>query len=211
MKTDRLDGFERRLLHELKEVVAERPELSTAPTGRAARRRFGWKPRLALAAVGVAAGVVAAMATPLILDGDRTNPAFAVTPRDDGKVRVEVNALRNHRDAEDLERALEDAGIPSQVDYIPMGTSCQYPRYKSASGVRGPVVTHVKEGADEGASNYLLTWTLDPAEFEGDYTLVIEGHHNHGAKKPKKSEPGEIAGSIGGGVAEGPVAPCKAT
>jgi hypothetical protein len=102
------DRFEDRLLEQLRHVVLARPAPDVA-THRESRRT-----RLALAGVGVAAAtaVVAIVAT----SSDVTPRAYAVEPRPDGSVTVEIHSLR---DAAGLERSLRAVGVPAVVDYVP--------------------------------------------------------------------------------------------
>jgi len=88
----------------------------------AAWRRRG--PRLALGG----AMALAAIAVALVVSagGDNASKAFAVEPRDGGGVTIEIYSLE---DAAGLEQALEEAGISSQVTWLPAGTVCREPHY----------------------------------------------------------------------------------
>jgi hypothetical protein len=120
--------FEQRLLARLKAVVAERGAAAAATEAAEAQvaspswRRHG--PRLALGA----ATAVAAVAVALIVSAGGDNPpaAFAVEPQKGGGVRIKVYSLK---DAAGLERALEEAGIKSQVTWLPARMSCREPHY----------------------------------------------------------------------------------
>jgi hypothetical protein len=108
-----MNRFEDRLLAQLQDVVAARP----APGVVAPRRPR--RARLALAGAGLATAtaVFAIVAT----SGDVTPSAYAVEPRGDGSVSVEISSLR---DAAGLQRALRAAGVPAVVDY---GAGCTTP------------------------------------------------------------------------------------
>jgi hypothetical protein len=126
------ENFEERLLTRLKAEVAERgsaaarheaEEASTAPP--AWRRRA---PRLAFA--GGAA--VAAIATVIAVNagsGDDSK-AFAVEMHDGGGTTIIVNSPE---DAPGLEAALEEAGIPAEIDWLSAGLTCREPRFKPST------------------------------------------------------------------------------
>jgi hypothetical protein len=126
------DNFEERLLTRLRAEVAERGaaaarlEAQEAMIAAPARR---WRaPRLALGS-GVA---LAAVATALAVNAgsDDNSKAFAVEPQDGGGVTIKVNSPE---DAPGLEAALEEAGIRSQVTWLPAGMTCREPRFKPST------------------------------------------------------------------------------
>ncbi|HEX6689152.1 MAG TPA: hypothetical protein VF085_10880 [Solirubrobacterales bacterium] len=122
------DNFEERLLTRLKAEVAERGaaaarrEAEEASTAAPAWRRRG--PRLALGG-GVA---LAAVATALAVNAGSgsSSRAFAVEVQDGGGVTIRVYSPE---DAPGLEAALAEAGIRSQVTWLPAGMTCREPRY----------------------------------------------------------------------------------
>ena len=134
--------FEQRLLARLKAVVAERGAAAAATEAAEAQvtspswRRHG--PRLALGA----ATAIAAVAVALIVSAGGDNPpaAFAVEPQEGGGVTIKVYRLS---DASGLERALEKAGIPSQVTWLPAGMTCREPHYT-------PSIVHLPGGGTLG-------------------------------------------------------------
>jgi hypothetical protein len=134
--------FEQRLLARLKAVVAERG--AAAAAAEAARVRAdspSWRrrgPRLVLGA----ATVLAAVAIALIVSAGGDNPprAFAVEPQEGGGVRIKVYSLS---DDSGLEQALEDAGIKSQVTWLPAGMICREPHYT-------PSIVHLPGGGSIG-------------------------------------------------------------
>jgi hypothetical protein len=191
-----------------------------------ARRRRG--PRLALGA----AMALAAIAVALIFQagGDDSSRAFAVEPQEGGGVTIEVYSLE---DAAGLEEALADAGIPSQVSWLPAGTACREPHY-TPSEVKTPLggtIGGISGGGPGGAWTIgVMTteqyraqrqryargeisaeefhsstgnFTLDPAEFRPDQSVVLSGSPAPYAGDP---EGGSIATM---GIAEGPVEPCE--
>ncbi|HYP55351.1 MAG TPA: hypothetical protein VEQ41_03500 [Solirubrobacterales bacterium] len=221
--------FEEKLLGELKAVVARRGAEKEALTESAARTP-GWRlaPRLA---VGAAAVLAAAAAVLVFNSGsDNTSEAFAVEPQDGGGVTIEVYSPE---DAEGLEAALGEAGIRSQVTWLPAGTTCRAPRFSPSTvrtslgvtigGMRvagpGPAMTIGIMSAEQWRERWqgyqageipedeyraaTGNINLDPAEFRPDQTVVISG------------SPGSYAGDPEGGyeaqfaIAEGPVEECE--
>jgi hypothetical protein len=126
------DNFEERLLTRLKVEVAERGGAAarqeaqeTSSAAPAWRRRA---PRLAFA--GGAA--VAALATVIAINagsGDGSK-AFAVETQDGGGMTIKVNSPE---DAPGLEAALEEAGIPSQINWLAAGMTCHEPRFEPST------------------------------------------------------------------------------
>lgn len=104
--------FEERLLEELSAVVAARPAPGPAASVPTARRRVVPRGRLAVAG-GAVTAAVAAVAV-FASSGDHTTAAYAVTPQPSGAVTVTIRSLA---DADGLQRALDDAGLPAVVDY----------------------------------------------------------------------------------------------
>lgn len=126
------DNFEERLLTRLKAEVAERGaaaarlEAEEASTAAPAWRRRA--PRLAFA--GGAA--VATLATAIAINagsGDGSK-AFAVETQDGGGTTIKVNSPE---DAPGLEAALEEAGIPAEIDWLPAGMACREPRFEPST------------------------------------------------------------------------------
>jgi hypothetical protein len=224
------DGdFRQRLRAELKAIVAERAAAQAAPGSTTAtpawRRRA---PRLALGG-GVA---LTAVAGALIVSagGNNTSKAFAVEPQDGGGVTIEVYSAE---DAAGLEEALGEAGIRSQVTWLPAGMMCREPHFtpstaKTSLGgtiggfrVGGPgeamkigamsaqqwselVRKHSRgEISDEEIHNATATFSLDPTEFRPDQTVVVAGSPAPYGGDPEGGFEAEIA------IAEGPVEPCQ--
>ena len=226
-KRDR-ETFEDKLLGELKTVVANRAaEQEAAAAAEVPQPRPSRVPRLALG--GAAALATAAAVFAVSSGGDGTSKAFAVEQQDGGGVTIEVYSAE---DASGLEAALAEAGIRSQVDWLPAGMTCREPRFKSSSApsalggelggmtVAGPAPAltfgvmsgeeyrdlrqQVERGEITSDEFYAATGnvTLDPATFREDQTVVVSG------------SPGPYDGDPEGGfeasfaIAEGPVEPC---
>lgn len=226
MKKNR-DGdsnFEQRLLDELKAVVAERgTKQATASEGAAPTPAWRRVPRLALGAVAVLVAAVAVLV--FNSGGDNTPRAFAVEPREGGGVTIKVYSLE---DASGLEHALEEAGIKSQVTWLPAGKVCREPHYAPSQvhlpgggtfggmtmGGPGGITIGVgstqrwresfgKHRRGEISDDELANFNLDPKAFRPDQSVVISG-----TPVPYDGDP--EGGSITKmGVAEGPVEPCK--
>lgn len=218
--------FERRLLDELKAVVAERgAKQATATEGATPRPAWRRAPRLALGAVAV----LAAAAAVLVFNSGGDNPprAFAVEPQEGGGVTIKVYSLE---DASGLERALEEAGIKAQVTWLPAGMVCREPHYT-------PSIVHLPGGGSLGgmtmggpgaggmtfgvgstqqwresfgkhrrgeiADDEIPNLNLDPKAFRPDQSVVLSG-----SPAPYGGDPegGSVATM---GIAEGPVEPCE--
>lgn len=220
--------FEERLLDELKAVVAQRGAEQEVPTETAAPSP-GWRraPRLA---VGTGAVLAAAAALLAFNSGrDDTSEAFAVEPQDGGGVTIRVYSPE---DAAGLEGALAEAGIRSQVTWLPSGTSCREPRFTKSTvksplggdiggiGVAGPgkamtIGLISSHEWDERRQKYLhgeisdaeyeapANIILDPESFRSDQTLVIVGSRGRYDGDPE----GGVEMHMG--IAEGPVEPCE--
>jgi len=225
-------NFEQRLLVRLKAVVAEhgdataRVEAEDAATLKPAWRRRG--PRLALGG-GVA---IAAVATALIVSagGDNPSKAFAVEPQEGGGVTIKIYSTS---DASGLEQALEEAGIKSQVAWLPAGMVCHEPHYTPSivhlpgGGTLGGMTMggpgggmtfgvgstqqwrerlgeHMRgEISDDEFENSTPNLNLDPESFRPDQSVVLSG-----SPVPYDGDPegGSVAKMA---IAEGPVEPCE--
>jgi hypothetical protein len=231
VKENRKPGgnFEERLLDELKALVEQsdsEQEVVTKRTEPSPRRRRA--PRPALGAVAV----LAAAATLLVFNsgGGNTPKAFAVEPQEGGGTTIKIYSPE---DAAGLEAALAEAGIRSQVTWLPAGMTCHEPRYTASSvkspaggsiggltmggpgeamtiGLMSPEQWHeVREKHTRGEISddeyYASTpnITLDPASFRPDQTVVISG-----SRGPYEGDPeGGFEAQLG--IAEGPVEPCE--
>jgi hypothetical protein len=216
--------FEQRLLDELKAVVAERgAKQATATEGATPTPAWRRAPRLALGAVAVLTAAAAVFV--FSSGGDNPPRAFAVEPQEGGGVTIKVYSLE---DASGLERALEEAGIRSQVTWLPAGKVCREPHYT-------PSIVHLPGGGSFGgmsmggpggitigigstkawresfgkhmrgqiSDDELANINLDPQAFHPDQSVVLSG-----TPVPYDGDP--EGGSITKmGVAEGPVEPCK--
>jgi hypothetical protein len=162
-----------------------------------------------------AAAVVAVIAAVLVFraGGDPTPSAFAVEPREGGGVTIEVYSLE---DDSGLEEALEDAGIPAQVNWFGPGATCRKPRFtpsiaKLPGGgglggvtIGGPGTLTISVGSTRKArSEPVANINLDPAAFRPHQSVVL-----YGSARPFGGDP-EGGFEAHFDVAEGPVEPCK--
>jgi hypothetical protein len=179
--------------------------------------------------IALGAGIaLAAVATVLIVSAgsDKGSTAFAVTPRPGGGVTIKIYSLE---DASGLEAALAEAGIRSQVTWLPAGKVCREPHYKPSvvhlpgggaiggmtmGGPGGPMTIAVgstkqwresfgKQRRGEISDDEIANVNLDPAAFRPNQSVVISGTPTPYAGDP---EGGSIASL---GVAEGPVELCE--
>lgn len=224
------DNFEERLLTRLKAEVAERGAAEQAGVAGQATVTPPWRrrgPRFALGA-GVAAASLAAVLV-FSAGGDNTSKAFAVESQEGGGVAITVYSAE---DSAGLEAALAEAGIRSQVNWLPAGMTCREPHFtastvKTAMGgtIGGMTIGGPGEAITIGvmsAEQYRAQWqafqqgeisseefhsatgsvNLDPAEFGSDQTVVLSG-----SRGPYDGDPeGGFEASIG--IAHGPVEPC---
>jgi len=116
------EGYEDRLLAELRRVVEANPEPTPTQRGATTTLSYRWRRPLAVTG-GLAAAAVASVAV-VGFGEEGSGTAWAVTPNDDGTVTVVINSLR---DAEGLEQKLREAGVPAVVQYLPDGKKCAPP------------------------------------------------------------------------------------
>jgi len=198
------DNFEERLLTRLKDEVAERGaaaarlEAEGASIATPAWRRRA--PRVAFA--GGAALATLATVIAINAGSDTGSKAFAVETQDGGGTTIKVNSPE---DAPGLEAALEEAGIPAEIDWLPVGMTCREARYKPST-VKSPLGGSLSGGTMAGPGAAMTIGimtaeqygeiseqyrrgeisadelydskgniTLDPTEFDADQSVVIYG------------------------------------
>ncbi|HEX3362766.1 MAG TPA: hypothetical protein VHS74_17360 [Solirubrobacterales bacterium] len=190
-------NFEDRLLGELRAVVAERAAAAaeTGPSTTAPAWRHG--PRIALAG----AAVTAAAAVVLIVNagGGDTPAAYAVEPRPEGMVSVEIRGLE---DAKGLEEALGEVGIPASVTYLAAGLECKEPRFQRPQAPRGSTHGKVTSGigrSGDGGGDSATVFSISRDTVGPGQTLVVTASPG----------PEGVGNAVAIGVAEGTVAPCE--
>jgi hypothetical protein len=205
---DRLGGFEERLLDELKSVVAHRKaEQSTARPARAPL----WRRRsvVSVASAGALA-IGAAIGLPL-LGGSLTAPsasaAFELTTNDDGTITVTIYRFD---DADGLEAQLADHGVQADVTQVPNGEHCQPDRYELSPtqhqvGVDNPTPA----GVPLNMNDVQLSFTLRPADFQPDETLVVANEWAGADTDPPKAGAVQLFQLVHFVTAIGPVEPCE--
>ncbi|MBS1882734.1 MAG: hypothetical protein JSS97_07240 [Actinobacteria bacterium] len=217
-------NFEERLREYLRAVVAERGAEGTEPVGSAPTWRRALRPALAGAGVATVAGAVLLV----LAGGNDTSAAYAVEPQDGGQVRVEIRSLE---DAQGLQDALDEAGVPANVNYVPAGTVCREPRFKPVdpegqeAGVEGQEAVEAQEAMPAGEPS-------SPPAADGESSLPTKslnlGLSQAGEPAAKTvftvspetvgtgqtlvltvaPEPGGEGETVQAAVAEGDVAPC---
>jgi hypothetical protein len=207
--------FERRLRAELRTIVAERGAAEAAgrsttvamPAGPAWRRRG---PRLGLAGAAVAA--VAALVLIVNAGGSDMSAAFAVEAKPEGIVSVEIASLE---DATGLEAALDNAGIPASVSYLPAGMTCREPRFRSVPwphGTRSIVSAKMTGTGPNGGPPFVvsgpLRFSINRGAVEPGQTLVITASAGDDGQGFEGSR-GFFAPGSQVDLAEGAVSPCE--
>lgn len=174
----------------------------------------------------------AAVATALIVSAGSNNAskAFAVEPQEGGGVAIKIYSPE---DAAGLEGALAEAGIRSQVTWLPAGMTCREPRFtpSTVKTSMGGTIGGIWVGGPGGAmtigvmspQQYRERWqeyqrgevseaeyhestpnfSLDPASFRPDQTVVISGSRGAYGGDPEGSYEAQFA------IGEGPVEPCE--
>ncbi len=186
------DSFEERLLARLRTEVAARGAAEEASASHHTRAP-AWRrraPRLALGSLAAVASVVAVLLA-ISASGDNTPAAFAVEAEPESPVSVEIRSLE---DAEGLEEALGEAGIPASVNYLAAGTACREPRFQSVPWPDGDRV--IVSGPASGEGPFLITISREAVG--AGQTLVITA-------SPSPDGPFEAQVKL----AEGAVAPCE--
>jgi hypothetical protein len=122
-------------------------------------------------------------------------------------------------DAAGLEGALGEAGIRSQVTWLPAGMTCREPHFtqSTAKTLAGATIGAIRMGGpgkamtigvmspQQGREDRDSTpnISLDPASFRPDQTVVISGLPGPYAGDPEGGFEAQLA------IAEGPVEPCE--
>ncbi|MFC7583872.1 hypothetical protein ACFQYP_08975 [Nonomuraea antimicrobica] len=137
----------------------------------------------------------AAIAVPLLTGTDK--PAYAVSTKADGTVRVEINEFE---EADRLEADLAKAGVKADISYVPAGKQCEVGRGKAigqalAGQPRDAAVWMSDGGVD-----------IDPRHIGADQTLVLEfaGH----VQETAEAKESRVLWRLTGQLVTGPVAPC---
>jgi hypothetical protein len=144
------ERFEDRLLHELRRIVADRPEPKAVEQRRAPRKR------LALGGAVVAIGAATIGVAIIASSGDVTPSAYAVEPQANGAVTVSIHALS---DASGLQRSLRAAGVPAVVDYAAGGGTGCVPPGPGVDDAAGVPATGATSGGGTSSSGTANTGT----------------------------------------------------
>lgn len=171
-------SFEEQLLMDLKVEFAARAER---------RRRTVRRMSVGAAVAGLAAAV--AVAVPLVTVAE--SPAYAVSKKADGTVRVEI---REFEDADQLERDLRTAGIRADVTYLKSRKQCEKNRGTGSPPAEGAI--NPREGGLD----------IDPRLLDKDKTLVLEFAGND--EEVAAAEPPKTAWVLTTMMIHGKVGPC---
>jgi hypothetical protein len=186
--------FARRLRAELTTIVAERAAAQTTTT-----RSIWWRrdPRFALA--GAALTAIAALALIVSASGNDTSAAFAVEAQPEGEVSVEIRSLE---DAKGLEEALDEAGVPTSVNYLATGMACKQPRFQPAPWPDGARAISMARVTGDGSFAFSgpLHFSISGDAVGPGQTLVITA---------SASADGLFSVGTKVEIAEGAVAPCE--
>jgi hypothetical protein len=106
------------LMAHIEEDLHPQPQATPAATPRHPRRRLG----LAAAAVAVA---VVGIAAATMVRGNQPASANTAERRADGSI---VITIREGKNPKELERRLNDLGVPAVVDFLPSGFGCDLSR-----------------------------------------------------------------------------------
>lgn len=115
---------------------------------------------LAAAAIMLAIGVGVTLST-------LSEPAYAISQRDDGL--IEVNVLPDFRDGDALARDLRQLGIDTVVAIVPASPSMI--GQVELFAVEGGLASGIELGAD--GTTGAFDWTIDPAVFEGTLQVTV--------------------------------------
>lgn len=205
---DRLGGFEERLLGELKSVVAHRKAERSAV--RPARARL-WRRRSVVSVVSAGAlAIGAAIGLPLLGGGPSApsaSAAFDLTTSDDGTITVTIYRFD---DADGLEAQLADHGVQADVTYVPYREHCQPDRYElSPTQHRVGVDWPTTAGVPINANGVELSFTLRPADFQPDETLVVANEWRGADTDPPMAGAVKLFQLVHFVTAIGPVEPCE--
>lgn len=120
--TANLDHFEAALLRELQTHIDQEDSITLDAEVIAGSTRWQQDRRWQFAGAAAAAALAVAVIGPILAP----TPAYAVTERNDGEIRVQVNRLEG---AEELERTLAEHGVTADITYLPSNKECAPARY----------------------------------------------------------------------------------
>lgn len=144
------------------ELIVRAAEPGTA-VRRGARHRRTWS---VVGAAAVTMAAAAAIVVPVVSDHG-VRPAYAVTVQEDGWVRVEIEALN---DAADFQQQLKQAGVPTEIEYLPAGMHC------ADRGVGTSLALGFQYHPRGDHTVKLTRFLVDPDQFGPGQTLVVETH-----------------------------------
>ena len=113
-------------------------------------------------------------------------------------------------DADGLEAQLADHGVQADVTQVPYGEHCQPDRYELSPtqhhvGVDNPTPA----GVPLNVNDVELSFTLRPADFQPDETLVVANEWAGADTDPPKAGAVQLSQLVRFVTAIGPVEPCE--
>lgn len=161
-------------------------------------------------AAAAALAIGAAIGLPL-LGGQTAAPpasaAFDVRTNDNGTITVTIHRFD---DADGLEAQLADHGVQSDVTYVPYGEHCQPGRYDLSPTQRQVDVDNpTPAGVPLNVNDVELSFTLRPADFQPDETLVVANEWTGAESNPPKPGAVQLFQLVHSVTAIGPVEPCE--
>jgi hypothetical protein len=176
------------LMAHIEEDLHPQPQPEPQPPATpAATSRRPWR-RLGLAAAAVA---VVGIAAATMVGGNQPASANTAQRRADGSI---VITLREGKNPKDLERRLNDLGVPAVVDFLESGFGCDDARSAGwLADQPGEELFHWDESADDDL-------ILHPDQLHPGETLVLTFQiDEHGD---------DLAAVVHAGVSTAPVGPC---
>ncbi len=182
--TANLDHFETALLRELQANVNQQDNITSNPEVIGGSTHWQQDRRWQFAGVAAAAALAVAVIVPMIAP----TPAYAVTERNSGEIRVQVNRLEG---AEELERALAEHGVTADITYLQSNKECAPDRYVA---VRTPgLILSVSADTFEVTIPAGAVGKDDSFVLDASVTPIDDG----------------FRARVNFDIASGPVAPCK--
>jgi hypothetical protein len=180
-----------KLKEELMTQIEQDLELEERATPVVTPRR--WR-RIGLTAAALVAGL--ALATPFVLGGEDQATANTAVRADDGGIVITIHEGKKPKD---LERRLNDLGMPVVVDFLESGYGCDRARATAYVQEQRDLFDPNPPDEDDGLDDDQFVVYPDVIE-EGETALLefqIDEHE------------GEIASQVVASIAIGPVGPCE--
>jgi hypothetical protein len=169
-------------------------ERATAGAAATTRRRPGRPGRRIVLAAAAVAAVGLGLATSLVLGGHERASANTAVRNEDGSIVITLNEAKHPKD---LERRLNDLGVPAVVDFLESGYGCDESR--STGWSQEPPAAGLFEFADTG-SDQSTQYVLQPDLLQPGETVVFEFQIDE--------HEDDIAANVMTHISTAPVGPC---